>query len=346
MKRILIISVHPVLEYDERHLFTELGYQCFSLGFYSDFDHKSSDSLRTAFSDNAFLSEARNLFINSGCQITPDDPATYLLSQAFVDFFDIIVVHHNYHFIVRNWISIRHTKVVWRTIGQELSVPERSLMPYREHGLFVVRWSPAEREIDGYIGEDAIIRASKRRSEFLNWRPFDERIVTFNNNFSAREKALSKDFYMECIEGLPAMVYGLGNDDLSNWGGILSAAEQIDILSKASAAFITGTYPAPYTLGFIEAWMAGTPVVHVGIEILRKSFSILTFEIPQLIENGVNGFIANNVTEARSALINLQADKEMAYSISRQGIASAERYFGWERGLHEWAAFFENTLNK
>lgn len=76
--------------------------------------------------------------MDSGCQITPNDPATYILSKSFVEWFDIIVVHHNYHFIERNWDNIRWSKVIWRTIGQELSVPERRLRPYREDGLLVV----------------------------------------------------------------------------------------------------------------------------------------------------------------------------------------------------------------
>lgn len=176
----------------------------------------------------------------------------------------------------------------------------------------------------------------------MEWQFGSGAIVTFNNNFRARQDALSLGFYMECIETLSATVYGLGNEDLSNWGGVLSAAEQIDVLSKASAAFVTGTYPAPYTLGFAEAWMAGTPVVHVGEEVLRRAFSTLTFEVPELIKNGVDGFIVNSVTEARAALTSLKLDKELAYSVSRQGIASAERYFGWDRGLHEWGTFFEN----
>jgi hypothetical protein len=340
--KILLISVHPVLEYDERLLFDDLGYDCFSLGFFSNFDQSESNSLREAFLDTDFLAECRKLFMESGCKIDYTAPENYILTDDFVNYFDIIIVHHNYHFITRNWPIIRNKVVIWRTIGQELYYPEHHLRNCRDDGLRIVRWSPAERDINGYLGEDAIIRASKRIDNLRTWKYGGNNVVTFNNNFTDRADVLFKSFYQECLDGFTADLYGLGNEDIPNYGGLLTYQQQKDVLATAGAAFITGTYPAPYTLGFIEAWMSGIPVIHIGMEIILQKYEIITFEIPNLITSGVDGFVVNSITEAKDAISSVLDSEEIAQKISANGIKAAEHFFGWDRGLNEWKKYLDN----
>ncbi len=340
-ERILIISVHPVLEYDERKLFSEIGFECFSLGFFSNFDGSSGASLRRAFEESDFTANCRDRFMRTGCKIVPTEKFAYSLSREFAAYFDIIVVHHNYEFISHNWEAISDRLVVWRTIGQELGFPDQYLSPFRDKGLKIVRWSPQERHLEGYIGADAIIRAAKDNREFLNWKGGGP-IICFTNNFLERSSALNYDFFRAVADAEPIQLFGVGNEGIPEWSGLATYPEQLQLFSRATATFLTGTWPAPYTLGFVESWMAGAPVVHIGKAVWAKTRAGILFEVDQLIENGINGFIANSETEAVSYLRELNATPSLAKDISTQARFAAERYFGWSRSTLDWLAFFSD----
>ena len=343
IKKLLIISVHPVLEHDERSLFQEMGHQCFSLGFFSNFDGRFDASLRVPFPESEFTHNCRTTFLETNCSIAYNESCSYRLTYEFVSLFDAIIIHHNYSFIEVNWDVIGHLPVIWRTIGQELSTPEDRLSPYRKKGLYIVRWSSEERKILRYIGEDAIIHAAKRPTDFCQWVGGGG-IVTFNNNFTARRSSLSFDFFESVAARVPISLYGLNNSDVAQWKGLLSYSEQLKVLSLASAAFVTGTWPSPYTLGFIEAWMAGAPVVHVGQQIWGRGDDQCLLEAPNLIENHKSGFVVNSVEEAVSVLNELGTNLNLSTQISLEGRRSAEHFFGWERAKSEWSTFFSQIF--
>ena len=99
---------------------------------------------------------------------------------------------------------------------------------------------------------------------------------------------------MQTLAGFPAIVYG-NNDDL---GGMNGGALSWDLLKGAmrdNRVFLYGgTWPAPYTLSFIEAMMTGIPIVSIGKELANNVAAVPTserldfFEIPDIIQNGVN----------------------------------------------------------
>jgi hypothetical protein len=338
--KILCVSVHPVLEYDEIRLFESIGHQVFSLGFY--FDRVNNSSLRGQMPETEWHAECRAAFQATGCS-NVEGPVQWSVTSEFCARFDLVVVHHNYRFIEAAWESLRNSRVVWRTIGQEIHWAEDAMRDFRRRGVKIVRWSPEERHIERYIGSDAIIRAVKDPEDWTGWTGKTRRIVTFNNNFRARGAGMSFDFHQKCVENLPFDLFGLNNDDVPSWRGVVSAAQQQDILRSYCCAFLTGTQPAPYTLGFIEAWMTGIPVVHVG---RRRSCGDAAgvYEIDRLIVHGENGFLVDEVDEAKDVMQALIDDPDLCKRISTAGRASAIEIFGKDRAEREWTDFLRDHI--
>jgi hypothetical protein len=338
--RVLCISVHPVLEYDEIRLFESLGHQVFSLGFY--FDRLNGANLRGTLPETDWHVACRSAFHTTGCSDV-EGPVQWSVTMEFCSLFDLIVVHHNFRFIAASWESLRNSRVVWRTIGQEIHWAEDAMRDFRRRGVKIVRWSPEERYIERYIGSDAVVRAIKDPADWTGWTGNTRRVVTFNNNFRDRGTVMSFDFHQQCVEGLPFDLFGLNNGDVPNWRGVVSAAQQQDILRSYCCAFITGTQPAPYTLGFIEAWMMGIPVVHVG---RRRSCGDAqgVYEIDRLIVHGENGFLVDEVAEAKSVMRDLIDDPDLCERISTAGRASAIAIFGKDRAEREWSDFLRDHI--
>jgi glycosyltransferase involved in cell wall biosynthesis len=90
--------------------------------------------------------------------------------------------------------------------------------------------------------------------------------------------------------------------------------------------------------------MTGIPVVHVG----RKQFSQgqnSVYEIDQLIVNGENGFLVEDVSEARLIFQTLLDNYDLCEQVSKCGRMSAIKFFGSDRATREWSEFFSCHVN-
>ncbi|MBZ1351008.1 hypothetical protein KZZ10_10160 [Alcaligenaceae bacterium LF4-65] len=337
INNILIISVHPVLEFDEIKIFESLGYNVFSCGFY--LDRNSDNELRPRLQGSAWHAKCLQDFGHFGC--SRDSEKGWLITEEFIAHFDLIVVHHDYQFLQNNWSQIQDKRVIWRSIGQGIHWTENAMKDFRDQGVSIVRWSPVESQIADYIGGDTVIRAAKDCTEWSNWNGKIKRIITFNNNFYDRGDQLNFGFHQLCVDSQPFDLYGVGNDGIPNWRGVLKYEEQLQALRDYRAVFMTGSRPAPYTLSFIEAWMTGTPVIHVG----RDKFcgaAAGEFEIDDFIVNGVNGFLVETVKEAKEVFQLILNDDHLAMSISINGRRDAISLFDFQVAKSSWKAFLEN----
>jgi len=125
------------------------------------------------------------------------------------------------------------------------------------------------------------------------------------------------------------------------WRGQLSFEDLKNAYRINDVYFYTGTYPASYTLNFIEAWMTGIPVVAVGSTLANLGVyqDQDAYEVPFLIENGVNGFVSDSIPELHAMCYNLLNDKELATRVGNAGRESAIKYFGKEKIKGEWDKF-------
>jgi hypothetical protein len=237
---------------------------------------------------------------------------------------------------------MRHRPVIWRTIGQSLPDFELTMQSYRNDGLRIVRYSPAERRLDNYAGEDALIRFYKDPDHWCGWTGEKPVVICLSQSMPRRARECNYTTLRELAVGQPIELYGPGNEDAGPmWRGCLSYDELRIVLRTSRACFYSGTFPASYTLGFIEAWMTGIPVVAIGTRLFGQMDASLRslYEIPALIEHEVNGFVSDNVDELRSCLKCLLAHWDYAREVSQAGRDAARRYFDKATALEQWRSF-------
>ena len=245
-----------------------------------------------------------------------------------------------------NWDKIKHKPVVWRSIGQSVSSIEDSLRPFREQGLKIVRYSPREEKIPGFVGSDALIRFYKDEEEYQGWSGEVRKVITIAQDMKNRNEYCHFDTFMQATEGFQRNLYGRGNDNAMDvWGGSMTHQDLIKELRRNAVYFYTGTTPASYTLAFMEAMMTGIPIVSIGPKLWNKTFPDHDlFEIPDIIQNGVNGFWSDDIPTLKGYIADLLNDEALAKRISAAGRERAIQLFGKETIKDQWTRYLESLL--
>lgn len=332
--KIHYISCHAVLEYDEVRLFTEMGHEVFSNGAY--INPAGAYTLpRPAIQGAKFYPEY--------AQLASVHPKTNLPTE-LIEPFDCLIFMHNPHALWQNWDKIKHKRVILRTIGQNISGIEAKLQKLVAEGLEIVRYSPKERNLANYAGEKALIRFYKDPSEFQGWSGVDKQVINFTQSLKGRRQFCHYDEIMPVIEHFDGRVYGTGNDDLGHFnGGELPFKLQKEKMRRASVLIYGGTYPASYTLSFMEAMMTGLPMIVIGKKKAHiKSFEKFDFyEVDEIIQHNTNGFIANEPDDIIKYAQQLLDNPQLAKQISDASRATAIELFGKDSIKKQW----EDLLN-
>lgn len=331
--RLLYLSCHSVLEFDEITLFHEMGIDVFSHGAYSD-PERQGDGMRRPIP--GLMNDPKILDI---FRRTPKEK----LTEEMVEPFDTVMVMSMPRWITGNWEVLKRKRVIWRCIGQNNHQTEASLKFYRDRGLQIVRYSPKEATLPGYIGADAFIRFYKDPSVFGCWSGQEKFVVNFTQSMKNRGRECNFNFYRRVIEGLPCRLFGPHNENIGQeWAhGAVDIDEFLRQLRINRAYFYTGTYPASYTLNFVEAWMTGIPVLALGPERGNdpELFGYDLYEVSDLIRNGQDGFFSDDEIECRQILNDLLRDPDYARAIGEKGRRSAIDFFGKEKIKAQWAEF-------
>ena len=335
--RILYISVHEVLEFDEVSLLRSLGHYVFSPGAYVEPENRGDHHLRPALHGLDYDPEDLRLY--HACAKGGADNKSNL-SRELVDRFDAVIYMHAPAWVVANWPVTKHKRVIWRTIGQSIDKNEASLAACRAEGLQIVRYSPAEERIPGYLGADAVIRFAKDLDEWRGWTGEIPRVVSVAQDPIKRGGACSYAFMEQVTRPFQRLLIGNGTE-ASGWGaGKLPYEDMKARLRESRCYFYTGTHPASYTLGFIEALMMGVPVVSIG-PIHGNSRDIpghRMFEVPEILAN-TYGFASDDPFELHDWLAALLRDEAFATKISQLGRMRAIELFGRERIAPQWKEF-------
>jgi len=339
--RILYLSCHSILEYDEVKMFHELGHEVFSPGAYVEPANPGDATLRPAIPGLIYDPDIVKQFHEIGARHPGEDAKNYLTKE-FVDNFDCIIVMHMPRWIAGNWPEIKHKRVIWRTIGQSVSTTEQELAPYRKRGMEIVRYSPKERNIPGYIGQDALIRFYKDPADYGPWNGNNKRVITFAQSMKQRGPACSFDFFEEVTRKFPRHLYGPGNEGIGPWASGKVSYDQLKEEMRCNRVyFYTGTHPASYTLNFIEAWMTGIPIVALGPEHGNASYfpGHDLYEVTDLIQTHYSGFVSDNPYELQGYIQMLLDNDDIASLISTQGRQMAIHHFGKDRIYKSWQEY-------
>lgn len=334
--RILYLGCHSIHEADELSLFWELGHDYF--GLHSSYMNPFNpvDRKRGAIPGNYHPHLIEVAGHSSRDNIHPE----------IIEPHDIIICLHIPDWVINNWDKMKHKTVIWRCNGQASPYDERRMKRFRDEGMKIIRWSPMEANTPDHIGSDVVIRGYKNPAEFQGWTGETREVITVAQNYINRGEFCHFDIFNKVTKDFPRKLYGPDNDNANIEGGELEFNELKKRLREARVFFYTGTQPASYTLGFIEAWMTGIPIVAIGKKLgnsLHPQYE--TFEIPYLIENGVNGFVSDDIVELKSYVNRLLDDHDLAKRIGQAGREKAVQIFGKENIRRKWTEFF-NSLQK
>lgn len=336
--KIHYISNHAILEYDEIRLFTELGHQVHSNGAYRD--PRGAYTLpRPGIPEIAYDQEWFDL--------TAVHPKTELPPE-MIEPYDCLIFMSGLSeaALLNNWERVKHKRVILRMIGQSTPEIEAQLKPLHEEGLEIVRYSVKERGFPNFAGEDAMIYFYKDPEEFKNWNGEDLRPINFTQSLLGRRNFVHYDEVSQALQGYPdARVYGTGNEDLGALNGGEMPFEELKKMMRDARAYVyAGTFPASYTLSIMEAMMTGIPVIAIGKKIAEENpaYPKLDFyEIPDIITNGSNGFIADSVEQFHQYIDLLLNNKILADQISANGRKTAIEYWGKEKIKEQWRSFLD-----
>jgi glycosyltransferase involved in cell wall biosynthesis len=238
---------------------------------------------------------------------------------------------------------MRRKDVIFRSIGQATVTTENDLKPLVMQGLNIVRYSPRERTIPGYCGEDAMIRFYKDPAEWRGWNGCRLTVLNVTQDMIARDDHCNFTFFKEATEGFDRMLIGKGSESAGSWGhGIVTYEGMKSDMQDCRVYFYTGTYPASYTLNFIEALMTGMPMVALGPIIGNSPYhhEQQTYEVPDFANRGGGIFLADTVESARKDIKYLMDNPGVAYVCSRSNRELAIELFGKETIKKQWKKYF------
>lgn len=319
-----------------------LGYEVASLGGYIDPSHPH-DSKRPALPDVP-CHEVVKTAVDE--QDTPDNlgAAQANIPDAILEWLGatgVIIFHHYLERLFGQWEHLREWRaaggrVIWRTVGQSTTDNEVRAVPFREEGLEIVRYSPKEHGIPGFAGEDALIRFYKEPDEWCDWAGTGEFVANITQSLLRRHPWTNAEFYLQATEGLLAYPAGPESEQLPGGLGVLSYEYMQQYLRDARCYLYTGTQPASYTLGLLEALMTGVPTVSIGPECM----TIFPYG-PDLFEGAdlCKPFSTSDPHTARGWLAAMLQKPEVAAQVSQHTRHRAMLEFGVEPVGKAWKAY-------
>lgn len=333
--KVLLLTSHSIAEYDDLRMLTDLGYDVFSIGAYSVPGAPNDDKRPPLpFPTNEALvalcdaQRVKHAGEDTGFVI---DWAKGDLHPDLVDWADVIICHHfPQAWIHAQWERLRGKRVIWRTCGQSSADLEMYTKPYRRDGLEIVRYSPKERNLGNYAGEDAIIRFGKYVEDYPSWQGTGDHVINITQNLYQRHPATNWEFWEVATGDLPRLPIGSGSEVIGGTGNV-TYEMMVELLVHERAYLYTGTQPASYTLGLIEAMLVGIPLVTIGPGWMQH---------PELFEgHELAGFAFENPEDAASLLRVWLNDSDAAKAISVYQQSIAIRAFGMDVVGPQWKAY-------
>ena len=336
--RVCLALSHCIEEYDQLRLLHSLGHEVFSIGAYITPAEPHVDK-RPPLPELPFYPELKEAVDRKGglgeAQADIPDELLEWLGN------DGAIIYH--HYLERAYQQPRlwdwkagssGRRIVWRTVGQSVEANERAAWPFRARGMEIVRYSPKERAIPSYAGEDALIRFFKDPEEWNGWVGEDLVIINLTQHLRQREPYCGWSFWERATAGLPRLPLGPGSEVIGG-PGVISYEELHRRLRFSRAYLYTGTQPASYVLNMVEALMTGIPVVSIGPAWMR----VYDYG-PDLFEgHEIAPLWSDDPAEARKMLSQLLNDRDYATDVGARSRARALELFSRDKISAAWATF-------
>ena len=150
-------------------------------------------------------------------------------------------------------------------------------------------------------------------------------ILSVVNDWINRDWCCGFKIWQDVTKGVPVSVLG-------DTPGLSRPAESSDALVKAyqtSRIFLNTSTISPVPTSLLEAMACGCAVVTTA-----------TCMIPEIIENGVNGFISNDEQELKEMLVQLLNDEDLAKKLGEAARKTIVEDFSEDRFIEQWDKLF------
>jgi glycosyltransferase involved in cell wall biosynthesis len=151
-------------------------------------------------------------------------------------------------------------------------------------------------------------------------------VLSVANDFINRDYCLNYEGWKRVTEGFPVRVVG-------DTPGLSEAAKDVSELVKeyqTSSIFFNSSTISPVPTSLVEAMCCGCAIV-----------STATCMIPEIIENGVNGFISNDEEELKGYIKQLLDDPSLAAKMGNAARKTAIEKFSEQKFINEWNELFD-----
>jgi glycosyltransferase involved in cell wall biosynthesis len=154
----------------------------------------------------------------------------------------------------------------------------------------------------------------------------ENHVLSVANDFAERDYCLNFSGWKRVTQDMPVKLIG-NNEGLSE--PVDSTEEIVNEYNKCKVFFNSSTM-SPIPMSLLEAMACGCAVV-----------STATCMIPEIIENGVNGFISNDENELKTHIEYLMNNPEAAKTIGEAARQTILQRFSEDNFVQNWNTLFE-----
>ena len=151
-------------------------------------------------------------------------------------------------------------------------------------------------------------------------------VLTVANDFKNRDFCLNYQGWERITNGIKTKLVGENNGEGTT---TCKTTEEIVNEYNKCCVYLNTTTHSPIPMSLLEAMACGCPVV-----------STATCMIPEVIENGVNGFISNDEKELNEYVQTLLSDEALRKTIGENARSTIEESFSEEKFIQNWNQTF------
>jgi glycosyltransferase involved in cell wall biosynthesis len=219
-------------------------------------------------------------------------------------------------------IVLEHTLPTPQTISEQNIQAMRSMIG--NCNIFISEYSQKEWNIHA---ESDIIHHGIDTDTFKPLELMKENhVLTVANDFVNRDYCLNYSGWKRVTSGLPVKLVG---DTKGLSVSASSTEELVEEYNKCSVYFNSSTI-SPIPTSLLEAMSCGCAIV-----------STATCMIPEIINNGVNGFISNDEEELKGYIKTLLEDDNLRKRIGNEARNTILEKFSQETFINKWNSVFD-----
>jgi len=156
----------------------------------------------------------------------------------------------------------------------------------------------------------------------------EDYILTVANDFVNRDYCLNYSGWKRITAGLKTKLVG----DTKGLSQSASSTEELVEEYNKCAVYFNSSTISPIPTSLLEAMSCGCAVV-----------STATCMIPEIITNGINGFISNDESELRNYLQMIISDSDLRQTLGNNARQTIKTMFAQDKFINKWNEIFNNA---